>query len=110
MNCFFKYRMDEFSCDFIQWFKYEAAILNLGMGHNQVKVVDDFIIKEENIDINHPWFILFLPRSSHFFFNLKNDANQFNSGEIGLYKQDLVKKILLILFSPGRGFIHRRLQ
>jgi hypothetical protein len=101
-------RMPEIRVEFEEWNENEEALGDKGMWNGEFGCLDDFLVVEEDININESGTPLRSRLTTHARFNVFNGVEQFVRREGCGDFNDTVQEPVLFFVSPGGGFIEGR--
>jgi len=97
--------MPEIRVEFEEGNENEEALGDKGMWNDEFGSLDDFLVVEEDININEPRTPLRSRLTTHARFNIFNGVEEFLRREGCGDFNDAVQEPVLLFVSPGGGFI-----
>jgi len=101
-------RVPKARCDFRQGHQHEVALVEERMRYGQVLVLDDYLPKEEDVEINFSGPFPDLPFAAELLLDSKAGVEQFMGREAGLHLANNIEEIRLVADVKRVGPVNRR--
>ncbi len=104
-DCFVENRVNKTRGNFSHRHKNEPPVLDLRVRDGQCVAAQHRVVEKQDVDIDDPRAVACIAFAAEAFFDLQNDWQEGFSREAGLENQYLVQERILVLDTPGGGFI-----